>query len=223
VKVESTTNPVTARANRSLITSLGFVAALLWAVSPASALVPSTVRVSLSSTGSQLGLYSGTPTISADGRWVTFDAYDPKAVPGDTNNARDVLLRDRVTGETRRISALPNGTEADFQSWGGSMSADGRYVAFVSQARNLAPSTSNLYADVFLYDRLANSLKRMSTSLTGGDGADGSFDPQVSLAAPGGFPVEVDAFDANGQKVTANAVLVADTSFGGNPGPVNAR
>jgi hypothetical protein len=62
-----------------LITSLGFVAALLWAVSPASALVPSTVRVSLSSTGSQLGLYSGTPTISADGPWVMFDAYDPKA------------------------------------------------------------------------------------------------------------------------------------------------
>ena len=156
------------------------VGGVLGHAASASALVPSTVRVNLTSSGAQLDFFSGSPSISADGRWVSFDSDDPNAVPGDGNNARDVFLRDRSTGETRRISVRPDGTEANGNSFGASMSANGRYITFSSQATNLATGPTNSFLDSYLYDRVANTLTLLSRSTAGGEGAGASRDPKVS-------------------------------------------
>ena len=44
---------------------------------------------------------SDCPAISADGRFVAFNSDATNLVPGDTNGARDVFVRDRQTGTTR--------------------------------------------------------------------------------------------------------------------------
>ena len=56
---------------------------------------------------------SGLPALSADGRFVAFESDVDNLVPGDTNRVRDVFLRDRVTGDTMRVSVASDGTQAD--------------------------------------------------------------------------------------------------------------
>ncbi|MEM8754167.1 MAG: Ig-like domain-containing protein, partial [Pseudomonadota bacterium] len=95
----------------------------------------STELVSRSLTGAQGDAMSFAPRISADGRFVAFDSFATNldVVFGDTNDARDVFVHDRVTGELVRASAgfgaggfvEPGGAEA-------TISADGRFVGFVS-------------------------------------------------------------------------------------------
>ena len=84
----------------------------------------------------------GTASISADGRYVAFSSDAPNLVPGDTNDAFDVFVHDRETGTTSRVNVDSAGTQAEGVSGFGiastSISADGRYVAFGSDAPNLA-------------------------------------------------------------------------------------
>ena len=63
-----------------------------------------TTRVSLDSAGNQGNFSSSGPSISADGRYVAFRSFADNLVPGDTNDERDVFVRDRQTGTTTRVS-----------------------------------------------------------------------------------------------------------------------
>lgn len=152
-------------------------------------------RVSVSSSGAQASHDSTSPSVSGDGRWVAFVSTADDLVPGDTNRVSDVFLRDRATGETRRVSVRADGTQGDDDSdslrsgqidFGPvyaetSISADGRYVAFTSFATNLVDSgATNNWSDVFLYDRVANALRRVSTTPGGDDGAGDSTDARVT-------------------------------------------
>jgi hypothetical protein len=84
-----------------------------------------TTRVNLDSLGTQAtGGGSGTPSISADGRFVAFHSEATNLVPNDTNGKWDVFVRDVQEGTTERVSVI---------------SANGRFVAFKSQATNLVP------------------------------------------------------------------------------------
>ena len=69
--------------------------------------------------------------------YVAFSSAARTLVSGDTNNAQDIFLHDRETGETTRVSLDAQGGEADGDSYAPSLSADGRYVAFVSDATDL--------------------------------------------------------------------------------------
>ena len=64
-------------------------------------------------------------------------------MPGDTNGAFDVFVRDRQTGTTERVSIGPGGVQGDGRSSVPSISADGRFVAFTSSASNLVPGDTN--------------------------------------------------------------------------------
>jgi Tol biopolymer transport system component len=190
--------------NRRLLISLLSGAAVLVAAAPASAVVPTTARVSLDSSGTQINGYNALPAVSADGRWVAFDSYSDKVVAGDANGQRDVFLRDRQTGETRRISARPGGLDANGPSAGPSISADGRYVSFISDATNLSTGTQNATDDVYLYDRTADKLTRVSTSTTSTDGGAASNDPMVandgSTVVFASYASNLVAGDANGKQ-----------------------
>jgi Tol biopolymer transport system component len=97
-----------------------------------------TERVSVSSVGEQGNGISAFPSLSEDGRWVAFTGFAPLE-PQDTNGVADVYLKDRVTGTLTRVSLTHDGAEANNGSDSPSLSADGRYVAFVSYATNLLP------------------------------------------------------------------------------------
>src|SRR5690349_7429247 len=77
---------------------------------------------------------SGLPAVSGDGRFVAFQSRAANLVPGDTNGATDVFVRDRLLGTTTRVSVASDGGQAAGSSFSPSISADGRRVAFVSGA-----------------------------------------------------------------------------------------
>jgi Tol biopolymer transport system component len=100
-----------------------------------------TVRVSVASDGTQANGDNISPTISADGRFVSWSTLATNLVPGDTNNAPDIVLHELRTKTTTLISMATDGSPANRSSYNPSLSADGRYVAFESEGTNLAPGT----------------------------------------------------------------------------------
>jgi hypothetical protein len=143
-----------------------------------------TTRVSVSSAGVQGNGQSLTAApgiaVSADGRFVVFDSDSSNLVPGDTNQHRDVFLRDRAAGTTRRASVSSTGRQANGDSFGASISADGRYVVYSSKATNLVPGDTNGATDAILYDRVTRSTTRISVSTTGTQGHGDSYAAEIS-------------------------------------------
>jgi len=111
-----------------------------------------TRRVSVGPGGRQADNGSESVSVSADGRIVTFASYAANLVAGDTNGVRDVFARDRSAGVTLRISVSSAGLQADASSLTPAVSADGRHVAFSSDASNLAGGDTNTATDVFVRD-----------------------------------------------------------------------
>src|SRR5262249_7394427 len=113
-------------------------------------LTGTTERVSVASDGTEANNGSNDAQISADGRFVALLASATKLVPGDTNGVFDVFVHDRLTGTTERVNVASDGTQANAawsQSSGGfpgpALSADGRFVAFESEATNLVAGDAN--------------------------------------------------------------------------------
>jgi Tol biopolymer transport system component len=145
-----------------------------------------TSLVSVDSTGAQANGESLSPSISADGRFVAFESRATNLVPGDSNASRDVFVRDRQGGVTTRVSVDSAGAEVVYDSTGPSISADGRYVAFQSDATNLVPGDTNGYPDIFVRDRQVARTIRVSVDSAGaqGNGPSG-LSPAVSISADG--------------------------------------
>jgi tricorn protease-like protein len=117
-----------------------------------------TVRVSVASDGSQtIGSSSNFPSISADGRYVTFYSYASNLVPGDTNGWADTFVHDLRSGETIRIPNAPPGFEPNDASYASKISGDGRVIAFSSLAKNLVTGDTNGFSDIFVYDKLGKT------------------------------------------------------------------
>jgi Tol biopolymer transport system component len=114
-----------------------------------------TTRVSVSSTGEGGDGHSEAPSISFDGRYVAFVSWAYDLDPACNYAARHVFVRDWLTGQTTCVSLASDGTEAEGDSWNPSISADGRFVAFGSDAYNLVPGDNNESRDIFLRDREA--------------------------------------------------------------------
>lgn len=143
-------------------------------------LTPETTRVSIDSQGRQGNGPSFEPTISHTGRFVAFVSEADNLVPNDTNGIWDIFIHDRRTGETSRISVGPDGLEANGDCFEPSISGDGRFVAFVSDADNLVSGDTNEAADIFVHDRQIGQTKRVNVSTTGREANDASFAPSIS-------------------------------------------
>ncbi|MDQ3782416.1 MAG: hypothetical protein M3349_05690, partial [Actinomycetota bacterium] len=129
-----------------------------------------TERVSVASDGTEGDDSSFSPDISPDGRFVVFISDAANLVPGDTNETRDVFVRDRTLDITERVSVGSGGEEADSFSAPGAISDDGRFVAFGSFASTLVPGDANGTLDVFVHDRDTDTTERVSVDSTGGEG-----------------------------------------------------
>ena len=139
-----------------------------------------TTRVSVSSAANQGNADSVTPSLSADGRYVAFASQASNLVTGDTNRTSDVFVRDRQTGATTRVSVGSSGTQGNNSSREPSFSADGRFVAFTSQAGNLVTGDTNGIADVFVYDRQTANTTRVSVDSEGNQWNSDSDSPSIS-------------------------------------------
>ena len=122
-----------------------------------------TTRVSRESAGNQANSWSDGPSISADGSYVAFDSMASNLVPGDTNNATDIFVKDVVTGTIARVSTDGSANQGNGESYRAAISADGRYLTFTSYASNLVPGDTNGYQDVF---RVMNPFSPNVASLT---------------------------------------------------------
>jgi Ca2+-binding RTX toxin-like protein len=169
-------------------------------------------------------LSNALPAISADGRFVGFWSNATNLVPRDFNGHPDVFVKDLLTGAIALVSTAADGTQGNEHSAFPALSADGRFVAFVSPASNLVTGDTNGTLDIFVKDLATGAITRVSTAIDGTQGnsisfrraisADGrlvGFDSGASNLVPGDTNGTVDVF-----VVTLGA---APTSlFPGTPG-----
>jgi len=139
-----------------------------------------TVRLSVSTDGAEANGDSQGPAMSADGRFIVFSSTASNLVPNDTNGSSDVFVHDAGTGLTTRVSVSPLGTEGNGWSDEAAISADGRYVAFTSEATNLVDHDTNASADVFVHDTSTGETARVSVSSQGAEGNGESAMPSIS-------------------------------------------
>lgn len=139
-----------------------------------------TTRVSVASDGSQANDHSGSPSLSADGRYVAFYSSATNLVAGDTNGLGDIFVHDRQTGQTTRVSVASDGSQTNDENSLFAISADGRYVAFTSAATNLVAGDTNGAIDVFVHDRQTGQTTRVSVASDGSQANSISFFPAIS-------------------------------------------
>jgi Tol biopolymer transport system component len=146
-----------------------------------------TTRVSVSSTGAESHCSdpfgcSSAVGITADGRYVAMVSDAPDLVSDDTNEASDVFIHDRRTGETTRVSISDSGLQGNGASGAAAISSDGRYVAFTSGASNLVAGDTNSTADVFIRDLRTGRTTRVDVDSHGRqtNRASDSWDPALS-------------------------------------------
>lgn len=120
--------------------------------------------------GAPGNLYSYDPSISGDGRYVAFSSSSSDLLPGDSNGVLDVFVRDVMSSATWSPTMDPNWVIGNSYSQHGSITDDGRYVAFDSTASNFVLGDVNSASDVFVYD----SVTRLYTMVSSGPGYSGA-------------------------------------------------
>jgi Tol biopolymer transport system component len=153
----------------------------------------STIRVSVHSDGTEGDQDSTFPSISSDGRYVAFQSQADSLIDGDTNlfPLYDIFVHDLLTGATTLVSVDSNGIQRNGNSTLPSISADGRYVAFMSDASNLVDGDTNGSTDIFVHDRDADGngiydepgkvlTIRVSETSDGVEGNGHSYSPSIS-------------------------------------------
>src|SRR5437870_11198264 len=159
---------------------------LLTALWGRSAGAQTTVRVSVTSGGTEGDDASLGSALAADGRFVAFDSDAGDLVAGDTNGVSDVFVHDRQTGTTERVSGASGGAQGNGSSgligfaFPPTLSADGRFVAFVSLATNLVAGDRNGATDVFVRDRQTGTTERVSVAFDGTESNDASLGSALS-------------------------------------------
>lgn len=110
------------------------------------------VRASIAADGTQGNGASLGVSISADGRFVAMYSAANNLGPSDTNGAGDVYRKDLLTGNVALVSQSTTGTQGTTGSFTQQISADGRYVTYVSSASEFVSGDTNGTQDVFLRD-----------------------------------------------------------------------
>ena len=147
------------------------------------AVEPSTELVSRSGDGAGGDGNSLAPSISADGRYVAFSSRAKNFSPAAKSGKPQVYVRDTETGVTTLVSRASgaDGAVAEYDAYDPSISADGRYVAFVSSAESLSPDDVAT-SDVFVRDlaTATTTLVSRATGLAGVAAGAESYEPSIS-------------------------------------------
>ncbi|MCG8487333.1 MAG: HYR domain-containing protein, partial [Chromatiales bacterium] len=167
-----------------------------------------TKRISVNSAGEQAerntssSLDNDNPEISSNGRYVVFSSNAINLDINDTYEHDDIFIRDLEAQTTTILSNAFGGGAADGSSYSPDVSADGRYVSFLSHADNLVSDDSNGAMDLFLLDRDTNEIRRITNSNSGDwfDGYSGSYNTPPQITANGRYVV----FSTNSRVVSSD-------------------
>jgi Tol biopolymer transport system component/ribosomal protein L24E len=148
-----------------------------------------TTRASVAADGTQANGISLSPSISANGNFVSFDSAATNLISGQDGGLDDVFVKDLTTGAISRVSNSTTGGQADAESHDSSISGDGRFVAWWSGATNIVAgdtntcgkTTSGPCPDIFVHDRSTGTTRRVSVSSTGAQANNESFSPAMSV------------------------------------------
>ena len=131
-----------------------------------------TALVSVNSAGTGPGNgESRVSAISGNGQYVVFESDATDLVANDTNGFTDIFVRDLTAGTTTRVSVDSNEAQANGASFAfGSttISDDGSFIVFESDATNLVAGDSNLAGDVFVRDTVSGTTNRVSITSASG-------------------------------------------------------
>ena len=154
--------------------------------------------LSLDASGTRANNSNFRPSISSTGRYVSFESSATNLVSSGTSvGVSHIYVRDRdvsgsgtfdTTGNisTVLVSQSSDGTAANGNSLQSVLSADGRYIAFASDATNLVSSDTNAVRDIFLRDRTGGTTTCVSVA-TGGTQATGGDSRTPSLSSDGRY------------------------------------
>ncbi len=106
--------------------------------------------------------YSDNPSVSADGRYTAYASDATGLATGDSNGVRDIFVYDNQTAAVRRVSLSQQGAQPNAASNHPAISANGTYVAFASEATNLALDDTNGFSDIFVVNTLTGAIARVS-------------------------------------------------------------
>jgi Tol biopolymer transport system component len=155
--------------------------------SPLALLVGPVSLISGNNVGEQGNGNSNSPTMSADGRFVAFTSNASDLIPNDTNGSVDIFVKDRQTQVVERVSVRSDGSDAAGDSTAPAISANGRYVAFVSNAALAADDTNSCAgatpscSDIYVHDRQTGQTTRVSVPFESDtSGANVSSAPTIS-------------------------------------------
>lgn len=139
-------------------------------------------RINLALNGEEADAPSHAPVISEDGRYVFYTSEATNLVAFDFNDLSDLFIYSIEQGTTERLSQSFDGSEVDQPILGRpSVSADGRFVAFATDASRVVENDTNGVADVFVLDREASTTERISlATLTANQGNSASHEPAIS-------------------------------------------
>ncbi len=126
-----------------------------------------TERINIAANGTQADGSSRLGSISDDGRYIVYESEASNLVSGDTDGKRDIFVYDRIEKTTQRINVAANGTQANGDSTSGSISGDGKYIVYESDASNLVLGDSNGKRDIFIYDRIKQTTERVNVAVNG--------------------------------------------------------
>lgn len=138
-----------------------------------------TERVSMYSDGSQATRRSDSPSISSDGRYVSFQTLEPFD-PADTNGENDVYVHDRVSRQTILVSTNADGTVGNGDSLSAQLSDDATRVMFLSSATNLVMPDFNDKTDVYVKNMISGEVIRANVSSNGAQANDKTEWPSIS-------------------------------------------
>jgi Tol biopolymer transport system component len=174
----------------------------------------STGTVTLLSRGLD-GLAGGSPSslgnISADGRFSVFSSFAAN-LTGGTSSRDQIYVHDANSGALRRVSVTGSGTAGNGNSNRPQISADGRYVLFMSEASDLIAGDTNFREDLFLHDLQLGTTQRASVSTTGAQLAEPSPVPGVRFFS---LSCSLNNLSADGRFVifaSATAIDPSDTN-----------
>jgi Tol biopolymer transport system component/subtilisin-like proprotein convertase family protein len=135
---------------------------------------------------------SAHPVISLDGRFIAFQSESPSLVSGDTNTLMDVFLHDRDTDEDgvldetgARATTAISVSSAGALALGGasrnpSITQEGRWTVFESEATNLVANDTNGVSDIFIHDRIAHTTTRLSQTPQGTQDTRAAVNPVIA-------------------------------------------
>lgn len=122
-----------------------------------------TVRLSQTAAGQPGDFPSTAPAISANGQVIAFGtrATNLVAAPGQSSSVTQIVVFDGSSGSLELISTSASGTAGDGSCAAVTVSADGRYVCFQSDASNLVRNDFNGQPDIFFFDRQSQTMHRI--------------------------------------------------------------